>query len=72
MIGVTAAASAGVYFMRGDIDPFVAAPVAAGVVMGATLGSRLLGVLQSRLIRITFVAVLLWVSLQMLIRGLQG
>jgi len=72
MIGVTAAASAGVYFMRGDIDPFIAAPVAAGVVMGATLGSRLLGVLQSRAIRITFVAVLLWVSLQMLIRGMQG
>lgn len=72
MIGVTAAASAGVYFMRGDIDPFVAAPVAAGVVVGATVGSRLLGVLHSRLIRVVFVAVLLWVSLQMLIRGLQG
>ncbi len=72
MIGVTAAASAGVYFMRGDIDPFVAAPVAAGVVMGATLGSRLLSVLESRLIRVAFVAVLLWVSLEMLIRGLKG
>lgn len=72
MIGVTAAASAGVYFMRGDIDPFVAAPVAAGVVVGATIGSRLLSVLQSRLIRIVFVTVLLWVSLQMLIKGLQG
>jgi len=72
MIGVTAAASAGVYFMRGDIDPFVAAPVAAGVVVGATIGSRLLGVLRSRVIRIVFVAVLLWVSLQMLIKGVQG
>jgi len=72
MIGVTAAASAGVYFMRGDIDPFVAAPVAAGVVVGATIGSRLLGVLHSRLIRTVFVAVLLWISIQMLIRGLQG
>ena len=72
MIGVTAAASAGVYFMRGDIDPFVAAPVAAGVVVGATIGSRLLGALHHRLIRIVFVAVLLWVSLQMLIKGLQG
>ena len=40
MIGVTAAASAGGYFMRGDIDPFVAAPVAAGVLLGGTLGSR--------------------------------
>jgi uncharacterized membrane protein YfcA len=43
MIGVTAAASAGVYFMRGDIDPFVAGPVAVGVLLGAQVGVRLLG-----------------------------
>ncbi len=72
MIGVTAAASAGVYFMRGDIDPFVAAPVAAGVVIGATVGSRLLSALESRSIRVAFVVVLLWISVQMLIKGLQG
>ncbi len=52
MIGVTAAASAGVYFTRGDIDPFVTAPVAAGVVIGATAGSHLLGIVQSRMIRV--------------------
>jgi uncharacterized membrane protein YfcA len=72
MIGVTAAASAGVYFMRGDIDPFVAAPVATGVLVGAVLGSRLLGRLQSSTIRLVFVSVLLWVSLQMLLKGLRG
>lgn len=72
MIGVTAAASAGVYFMRGDIDPFVAAPVATGVLIGATLGSRLLGRLQSSTIRVVFVAVLLWVSVQMLLKGVRG
>jgi uncharacterized protein len=72
MIGVTAAASAGVYFARGDIDPFVAAPVATGVLTGAVLGSRLLGRLQSATIRLVFVAVLLWVSAQMLLKGLQG
>jgi uncharacterized membrane protein YfcA len=71
MIGVTAAASAGVYFTRGDIDPFVAAPVAAGVLLGATLGARLLGRLESDVIRYTFVVVLLWVSVQMLVRGLR-
>ncbi len=49
MIGVTAAASAGVYFSRGDVDPFIAAPVAAGVVLGATAGSLLLGRIDSRL-----------------------
>src|SRR4029434_9011877 len=48
MIGVTAAASAGVYFMRGDIDPFVAGPVAVGVLLGAQVGVRLLGRLESR------------------------
>ena len=41
MIGVTAAASAGVYFARGDIDPFVAAPVAAGVLFGAMRPSQI-------------------------------
>lgn len=72
MIGVTAAASAGVYFARGDIDPFIAAPVATGVLIGAVLGSRLLGRLQSTTIRLVFVAVLLWVSGEMLLKGLRG
>jgi hypothetical protein len=72
MIGVTAAASAGVYFARGDIDPFVAAPVATGVLIGAVLGSRLLGRLQSVTVRLLFIAVLLWVSAQMLLKGFRG
>ena len=72
MIGVTAAASAGMYFARGDIDPFVAAPVAAGVLLGATVGSRLLDRLPGRVIRLAFVAVLLAVSLEMLWKGLKG
>ena len=72
MIGVTAAASAGVYFARGDIDPFVAAPVATGVLIGAVLGSRLLGRVQSATIRVVFVIVLLWVSGQMLLKGIRG
>jgi uncharacterized membrane protein YfcA len=72
MIGVTAAASAGVYFMRGDIDPFVAAPVATGVLVGAMMGTRLLGKLKSSTIRYAFVVVLIWVSIQMLLKGLRG
>jgi len=71
MIGVTAAASAGVYFARGDIDPFVAAPVACGVLVGATAGARLLGRIHGRVIRVIFVIVLLWVSLEMLLKGLR-
>lgn len=70
MIGVTAAASAGIYFARGDIDPFIAAPVAAGVLTGAMAGSRLLGRLHSNAVRALFVVVLLWVSAQMLFKGL--
>ncbi|MEO8201132.1 MAG: TSUP family transporter, partial [Gemmatimonadota bacterium] len=72
MIGVTAAASAGVYFTRGDIDPFVAAPVALGVLTGAVLGSRWLGRIHSSVIRTLFVVVLLVVAAQMLIKGVRG
>lgn len=72
MIGVTAAASAGVYFARGDIDPFVAAPVAVGVLLGAVLGSRLLGRLSNSAVRLMFVLVLLWISGAMLLRGIRG
>jgi uncharacterized membrane protein YfcA len=71
MIGVTAAASAGVYFARGQVDPFVAGPVAMGVLTGALGGSRLLGRLQSSVIRKVFVTVLLWVSLEMLLKGVR-
>jgi uncharacterized membrane protein YfcA len=72
MIGVTAAASAGLYFSRGQIDPFVAAPVAIGVLLGAFAGSRLLSRVSSRALRITFVVILVVVSLQMLVRGVRG
>jgi uncharacterized membrane protein YfcA len=71
MIGVTAAASAGLYFVRGDIDPVLAAPVAAGVLFGATIGSRFLGRLESRVIRVVFIVVLVVVSVQMLVRGVR-
>jgi hypothetical protein len=71
MIGVTAAASAGVYFSRGDIDPFIAAPVAAGVVLGATIGSRVMPRTDSKLLRLIFVLVLLFVAGQMILRGLR-
>ena len=70
MIGVTAAASAGVYFARGQIDPFIAGPVGAGVLVGATLGAQLLRRLNSSVVRSVFVAVLLWVAAQMLLRGI--
>jgi uncharacterized membrane protein YfcA len=70
MIGVTAAASAGVYFMRGDIQAIVAAPVAIGVVIGSMIGTRLLTRLSSTLIRRIFVVVLAIICFEMLVRGL--
>lgn len=71
MIGVTAAASAGVYFLRGDIDPKIAAPVALGVLFGATVGTRAMQRLKSRTIRWIFIPVLLFVSIQMIVKGVQ-
>ena len=70
MIGVTAAASAGVYFSRGQIDPFIAAPVAIGVLAGAFAGSHTLGRIGSRAVRIVFVVVLVLIAVQMLIKGI--
>jgi len=72
MIGVTAAASAGVYFSRGQVDPFIAAPVAVGVLTGALLGSRLLPRIENQIVRRLFVAVLIIVSVQMLVKGIRG
>jgi hypothetical protein len=71
MIGVTAAASAAVYLMRGDVLPFVAAPVAIGVLFGARTGAGLLGGMKSRSIRIAFVAVLALSAVQMFMKGLK-
>ena len=69
MIGVTAAASAGVYFSRGQIDPFIAGPVAIGVMGGAFIGSHMLGRTSSRLVRFSFLVVLTVLAAQMLFKG---
>ena len=70
MIGVTAAASAGVYFWRGDIVPAVAAPVALGVLVGASAGAQLLLRFPNVTVRLIFVPVLLGFGVEMLLRGL--
>jgi len=71
MIGVTAATGAAVYFMRGEVQPFVAAPVAIGVLFGAKLGASLLSRLKSQSIRMAFVIVLTVSALQMLWKGVR-
>jgi uncharacterized membrane protein YfcA len=70
MIGVTAAASAGAYFVRGDIDIRIAGPIALGSVVGALAGARLLMRLSGDKLRIFFVIVLALLAVQMLMSAL--
>ncbi|MDE2333948.1 MAG: DUF1634 domain-containing protein [Rhodospirillales bacterium] len=69
MIGVTAAASAGIFFQRGDIDPAIAAPVALGVLLGATVGAKTLTRMSNVWLKRVFVPVIILVALNMLARG---
>jgi uncharacterized membrane protein YfcA len=69
MICVTAAASAGVYFMRGEIVPAITGPVALGSVVGAILGARLLVSISNQRIRLLFATVLIAVAAQMFFAG---
>lgn len=69
MIGVTAAASAGVYFSRGDILPLLAAPVALGILIGALIGARLLARLSNRLLRMIFLMVMVVAAIEMVLHG---
>jgi uncharacterized protein len=67
MIGVTAAASAGVYFMRGNIVTEVAGPVALGSVLGAIVGARILLIVSNDRLRLLFVIILMALGIQMLL-----
>lgn len=67
MIGVTAAASAGAYFMRGDIVPSIAGPVVLGSVVGSVLGARILMRVSNEKLRVLFVVVLIALAAQMLL-----
>ncbi|HEU5358036.1 MAG TPA: sulfite exporter TauE/SafE family protein [Gemmatimonadales bacterium] len=72
MIGVTAAASAGVYLHRGYIEPTLAVPVMLGVLAGALLGARLLTLANVRHLRTLFTLVLVVFAVQMLYKSLSG
>jgi hypothetical protein len=72
MIGVTAAASAGVYLRRGYVDPGLAMPIVLGVLAGSMFGARILRATQSRVLRQIFAVVLALLGLQMLVNGLRG
>lgn len=72
MIGVTAAASAGIYLRHGFIDPALAMPVLLGVLVGAMLGAKLLVLADVRLLRIVFGVVIVALAVQMIYHGVAG
>ena len=72
MIGVTAAASAGVYLSRGYIDPSLAMPVMIGVLIGSLMGTRVLVKTQTKLLRHVFSVVIVLLGLEMMFKGLTG
>lgn len=72
MIGVTAAASAGVYLQRGYIDPGLAMPVVLGVLLGSLLGARVLARARTRALRVAFGLMVGLLALEMIYQGLTG
>ncbi len=72
MIGVTAAASAGIYLKHGYIDPSLAAPVCLGVLLGSFLGARLLPGARGSWLRLLFAGVTATLAVEMMVRGLRG
>jgi hypothetical protein len=72
MIGVTAAASAGLYLSRGFIDPRVAMPVMLGVLGGALLGAKVLVNANVRVLRMVFAFVVLTLAIEMMVNGIMG
>ncbi len=72
MIGVTAAASAVVYFQQGYILPEIAAPIMLGVLTGAMVGSRVLVKARTQSLRWMFAIVVSFLSLQMIYKGVLG
>jgi uncharacterized membrane protein YfcA len=72
MIGVTAAAGAGIYFAHGYIDPGLAMPTMLGVLGGSLVGARILAVARPRTLRLVFGGVVLILGIEMLYTGMTG
>jgi len=72
MIGVTAAASAGIYLRHGYVDPGLAMPVMLGVLAGSMVGARLLFGARTKRLRLLFAAVVALIALQMILHGVFG
>lgn len=70
MIGVTAAASVGIYLKRGYLDPALVAPVALGVLAGAFIGAKLLPIAPVKILKIVFLTAVSIIAVQMIARGM--
>jgi uncharacterized membrane protein YfcA len=70
MIGLTAAASAGIYFTRGDIHPLIVAPVAIGVLIGSYAGTAVMARMRNTTVRKVFLPIVVYLALSMMLRGL--
>ena len=70
MMGVTATASALIYFFNGTINPAVAAPIAIGTLIGSRTGAKVMQRLDSKYIRYIFLPILLFTIINMLLKGL--
>jgi uncharacterized protein len=70
MIGVTAAAGAGILIAAGYVNPLVAAPVAIGTAAGAYIGTRVLPGLRNRTVRLLFLPVIVALAVEVILRGL--
>ena len=72
MIGVTAAAGAGIYLNRGYIDPVLAMPVMLGVLLGSLLGARHLFGAKTKNLRVIFSVIILLLAIEMICLGIRG
>jgi uncharacterized protein len=72
MIGVTAAASAGVYLSRGYIDPGLSMPVMLGVLAGSLVGTRILLHAETKWLRLVFSVVIFLLGIEMIYNGAAG
>ncbi len=69
MIGVTAATSSAIYWALGYVQPFIAAPIVIGILIGSYYGSKMLQTMAGKRIRLIFLMLLLVAGLEMILRG---
>jgi uncharacterized membrane protein YfcA len=72
MIGVTAAASAGIYWRSGYLAPSLVFPVMLGVLAGSLIGSKLLVQVQVRTLKVVFSLVIVALGIEMIVNNLAG